>query len=189
MSAPWHDLRAERAADAGMWLFLASLLMLFAGLFSGYVLLRAGSATWITPWREASPLWSMPLSHVAWLLACTGAAWRWRVGYPTGTGQQAAVFWWLPLLAVVVLAMNWLRVATALARGGHAPATSVAAASWFVLTGFVAIGAVGGGLAVAWLAWRHRGGAPPAHVARQVQRYWTFLLGCWLSIVVGMYLW
>ena len=30
----------------GMWLFLASEVMLFGGLFAGYILLRAGSETW-----------------------------------------------------------------------------------------------------------------------------------------------
>ena len=30
----------------GIWLFLASELMLFAGLFSSYVLLRTGAAEW-----------------------------------------------------------------------------------------------------------------------------------------------
>jgi heme/copper-type cytochrome/quinol oxidase subunit 3 len=189
VTPPLRDLRAERAADAGMWLFLASFAMLYAGLFSGYVLLRAGSETWITPWREASLWWSMPLSHLAWLAASAGAAWRWQVGYPSGSGRQHAIFWWLPIVAVVAAATNWLRVAAALARAGHAPATSVAAASWYVLTGFVALGMIGGAAAVGWLAWRHRAGAPPAHVARQVQRYWTMLAVCWLTIVVGMYLW
>ena len=30
----------------GIWLFLASEVMLFGGLFSAYVLLRAGAETW-----------------------------------------------------------------------------------------------------------------------------------------------
>ena len=30
----------------GIWLFLASEVMLFAGLFSTYILLRTGSANW-----------------------------------------------------------------------------------------------------------------------------------------------
>lgn len=41
----------------GVWLFLASEVMLFAGLFSSYVLLRTGSSTWphhVLPVRMAA---------------------------------------------------------------------------------------------------------------------------------------
>lgn len=189
MSAPTTDPRIVRAADAGMWLFVASLVMLYGGLFSGYVLLRAGSETWITPWRDVAGWWGLPLTAFVWLAGCIGAAWRWPVGLPAGSGRQHATSWALPIAGVAILSVTWLQVSVQLAHAGHAPATSVATASWFVLTGFVAVSAVCGGAAVAWLAWRHRGSAPPAHVARQVQRYWNFLAGCWLSILLGMYVW
>jgi cytochrome c oxidase subunit III len=54
----------ERRPDTGInnvllgtWLFLASEVMLFGGLFSAYVLLRAGA----TAWPEGSSVSSVPL--------------------------------------------------------------------------------------------------------------------------------
>ena len=38
-------------AKLGVWLFLASEIMLFATLFTTYIVLRMGSATW--PWGWA----------------------------------------------------------------------------------------------------------------------------------------
>ncbi|MEZ5417033.1 MAG: hypothetical protein R2708_06795 [Vicinamibacterales bacterium] len=188
MSAPLRDLRAERAVDAGMWLFLASLVMFFGGLYSGYVLLRTGSDAWTAPWLVTDGVAST-LVQAIWLLGCAAAAWRWRVGRASASGRALPMFTWMPLLAAAIFALRWLAAATALAGAGHPPAASVAAASWYVLTGFVATGTLAGGVAVAWLAWRHRVTGPPEHVARQVQRYWTLLAACWIAIVAGMYLW
>ncbi|MGE3191301.1 MAG: hypothetical protein AB7N90_16580, partial [Vicinamibacterales bacterium] len=62
-SLPWtYDPRPDTGTTSvrlGMWLFLASEAMLFGGLFSGYVLLRAGSPAWpsgagmLSPWHAA----------------------------------------------------------------------------------------------------------------------------------------
>ena len=44
----------------GMWLFLASEIMLFGGLFSSYVLLRIGAAEW----PRGHELLNVPLAAV-----------------------------------------------------------------------------------------------------------------------------
>lgn len=185
------DARRMRAADAGMWLFIASLVMFYASLYSGYVLLRAGSETWATPWLVApmrGQLVLLPFAETVWLAGAAAAVGRWRVGHTDSRHTARAMSWWVPLLATVLFTAGWLSAATAMATTARGPATSVAAASWFVLTGCVATGVVGGGLAVGWAAWRHRASVPPAHVVRQLQRYWRLMLGFWLAIVVGMYL-
>ena len=181
--------RHLRAADVGMWLFLASLVMFFGALFSGYVLLRAGSATWDTPWLSVAAPWRVfpfPLSQALWLAGAGASVWRWRVGYPRGSGRQRAIFWWLPVLAALTFTADWANMATTLTGSGHGPATSVGAASWFVLTGVVAVGVIAGGLVAAATAWRH-GAAAPRHRLRLQQRYWTVLLAFWLSLVAGFY--
>src|SRR5437762_9208858 len=38
----------------GVWLFLASEVMLFGALFSSYILLRVGADTWPHGWKELS---------------------------------------------------------------------------------------------------------------------------------------
>ena len=182
--------RTLRAADVGMWLFLASLVMFFGALFSGYVLLRAGSTSWDTPWLTVAAPWRVfpfALSQTLWLAGAGASVWRWRVGSPRGPGQQRAIFWWLPVLAAVTFTADWANMATAMAGSGQGPATSVSTASWFVLTGAVAVGVMAGGLVAAGTAWRYRG-APPQHRLRLQQRYWTALLAFWLTVVVGFYL-
>lgn len=70
-SLPWtHDVRADTGTTSvrlGMWLFLASEAMFFASLFSAYVLLRTGSATW----PDAAVLggWAQPATLTAVLAA------------------------------------------------------------------------------------------------------------------------
>ncbi len=78
MSAPLAlPDRADRAADAGMWLFTASLVMLMASLVSGYVLLRAGSAAWPTPWvRGGAGALDDPWFRLLCLLVAAGACRR-----------------------------------------------------------------------------------------------------------------
>jgi len=39
-------------AKAGVWLFLASEVMLFGALFTSYILLRTGAPTWPHGWEE-----------------------------------------------------------------------------------------------------------------------------------------
>src|SRR5436190_23377011 len=50
MEIPWsREARPDTGltnGTLGMWLFLASEVMLFGALFSGYALLRTGSAVW-----------------------------------------------------------------------------------------------------------------------------------------------
>ena len=116
--------RDVRAADVGTWLFLASLVMFYGALFSGYVLLRAGSTTWDTPWLTVTAPWRVfpfPLSQTIWLAGAGAAVWRWRVGYPRGSGQQRAIFWWLPLLATFMFTADWVNMAGALTAAGHGP--------------------------------------------------------------------
>ncbi len=43
-----HPLTGVTSGKLGIWLFLASEVMLFGALFSSYVLLRVGSASWPT---------------------------------------------------------------------------------------------------------------------------------------------
>ena len=187
-AVPDRDLRA---ADVGTWLFLASLVMCYGALFSGYVLLRAGSTTWDTPWLTVTAPWRVfpfALSQTIWLAGVGASVWRWRVGYPRGSGRQRTIFWWLPVLASVTFTADWANMAGALAAAGRGPASGVGAASWFVLTGAVAVCVIGGGLVAAGTAWRYRGATPPPHRLRLQQRYWIVILAFWLSIVMGFYL-
>ena len=176
--------RDARAADVGTWLFLASLVMFYGALFSGYILLRAGSTTWHTPWLTAGArLTLFPIFQTFALVVAVGSLWRWRAAAST---KPRLAIW--SVLASIIFILEWVRAAGTLASIGHGPATSVGAASWFVLTGAVAVGVMGGGLVEAGIAWQYRGATAPPHRLRLLQRYWMVMLAFWLTVVVGFYL-
>ncbi len=65
-----HPLTRMTNAKLGTWLFLASEVMLFGGLFSAYVLLRIGDATW--PTHHESGL-NVPLATVNTMVLITSS--------------------------------------------------------------------------------------------------------------------
>ena len=56
-------------AKLGIWLFLASEVMLFGGLFSAYVLLRVGAETW----PEGVSILNVPLATLNTVLIGIGS--------------------------------------------------------------------------------------------------------------------
>jgi heme/copper-type cytochrome/quinol oxidase subunit 3 len=176
--------RAERAADVGGWLFLASLVMFVASLVSGYVLLRAGSDAWPTPWRGQGL--ADPWFRLIWLVVAAGTARAavrdtpfgpaWMTRYPLQIAAVAGTMFWL----------GTLTAAQDLMGGGHGPSSHVAPAAWFALNGVVAMLALGGAAASIAVAI-----APdPARKrrARALARYWMLVAIAFAVIVVGMYL-
>lgn len=144
----------------GMWLFLASEIMLFGGLFSAYVLLRAGSAAWPSGAELFGP--AALLSTLG--LAAAIFALRRPRGVPIAIGGG--------LVFVALVALQWRDAAAA----GLTPATSVFAGIYFVLTGAVALHVLGGTLAL--LATR---------ADRALLRYHWWLSGlAWAGVVGGM---
>lgn len=185
---PPVDARRVRAAEAGMGLFLASLVMFYASLYSGYVLLRAGSETWTTPWLARPIVWGIQpfvVSSTLGLALAFVSIRQSRLAAESGAPRSIGV--WLPTMATASLTLTWTSAASGMLNAGSGPATSVAAASWFVLTGALALGVLGGGLVATWWAWRDRRSDTPAHALRQLQRYWGLMLAVWFSIVIGMY--
>jgi heme/copper-type cytochrome/quinol oxidase subunit 3 len=190
MSAATTNDRQARAADTGMWLFIASLVMFFGSLFSGYVLLRTGSSEWTTPWRGMRQPWelsSIPWAETVKLAAVAAAVHRYRTSAGPNTFAPHRVWWlWLAATFGASHASRWWTAAEALAASGRGPATSVAAGSWYVLTGIVAVLVAGGALATVWQIWRHGRGLDSPLVPRQLERYWWLMLAFQLAVVVGM---
>ena len=64
-----HPVTGVTNAKLGIWCFLASEVMLFGGLFSAYVLLRAGSLEW----PHGSLLLNVPLATLNTLILITSS--------------------------------------------------------------------------------------------------------------------
>jgi heme/copper-type cytochrome/quinol oxidase subunit 3 len=187
-SHPSFD-RAERAADAGMWLFTASMVMLMASLVSGYVLLRAGSAAWPTPWvRDGVGALDDPWFRLLCLLAAAGASGAAARGLPPGPGRIARYPLPAAAFAGAVFAGRTIAATQMLVGAGHGPSSHIAPATWLALNGMLGLLAAGG---VAATVVVNLGAADPVRRRRRSRllfRYWMLLAVCFSVIVVGMYL-
>jgi heme/copper-type cytochrome/quinol oxidase subunit 3 len=148
--------------------------MFFASLFSGYVMLRAGSASWPDrfegfPWLETVLLIGAS--------ALFGPS-RFRL-----IASHALAF------AFVVIKIGNDLVAIA---DGATPASSLMLASWYTLTWVHAFHVFAGAIFTGWLA------GPSFRMAEEerdrwlaridaTRKYWLFVDLIWLAIVVGFY--
>jgi heme/copper-type cytochrome/quinol oxidase subunit 3 len=165
----------------GIWLFLASEVMLFGGLFSAYFTLRAGSTV---PWEPLR-------DHLGGALLAT-------LNLMLGTGLVAAAAGWrrhrLSLGAATLFALAFCVLKSAdhqaLFAAGRGPATSTQMATYFLLTGVHLMHVFGGVLANAWLI-AVSGAAPePAAFANRLRAtslYWYFVDAVWLLMLVLFY--
>ncbi len=162
------------AARLGMWLFIASEAMLFASLFSGYVMLRVGSSTW------PGPVGGFPWLETVLLVGASAAFGAKR--------SQLIVSNTLGLTFVVMKVLHDV----ALVETGITPSTDLMWACWFTLTGVHAVHVLGGAVYTGWLA------GPSYKVAEfererwsarieATRRYWLFVDAVWLAIVVSFY--
>jgi heme/copper-type cytochrome/quinol oxidase subunit 3 len=163
-------------ARSGMWLFLASEAMLFASLFSGYVMLRAGATDWPSsmggfPWLETVLL----------------------VGASAAFGPKRSQLVVSNALALTFVAIKVLNDASLIAKG-ITPSTDLMWACWFTLTGVHAAHVLGGAIFTGWLAgpsFKMASDDNARWLARidATRRYWLFVDAVWLAIVIGFYFW
>ncbi len=162
------------AARLGMWLFIASEAMLFASLFSAYVMLRAGSIEWPKlpggfPWLETLLL----------------------VGASAAFSKER-----IRLIAAHTLGLTFVAIKIvgdlSLIEKGITPATSVMWGCWFALTGVHVVHVLAGAVFTGWLAgpsYRMSVEDRDRWAARvdATRRYWLFVDVIWLMLVVGFY--
>ena len=171
----------------GIWLFLASEVMLFGALFSSYALLRVSSTSW--PYGPDVLSVNAGLDNTVVLIAASLLFWRTRV--TTGSkrlwriGQSS-------LLLVIFLALKWREYRGDFAHGLY-PETNTFLATYFVLTGLHAVHVAGGLVANAWLAIGARrdhsdGEAITTGRAQALSLYWGFVDIVWFVIVGLVYL-
>ncbi len=178
-------------ATLGMWLFIASEVMLFGSLFSSYALLRTGAATW----PDQSAIVNVPLAsaNTLVLLASSGAMMLASRALATGEFhrfRRAAGM--VILLGLVFLGIKGVEYADEIGRGLR-PATNNFLGLYFTMTGLHALHVAGGLFANAWLLtsasreWTVR----PAQLANRVRTaatYWNFIDFVWVAMFVTLYL-
>jgi cytochrome c oxidase subunit III len=202
----------------GIWLFLASELMLFGSLFSAYALLRTGAATW----PDQSAVLNMPLGAINTFILLLSSATIARAASGSGNmasgAENVASSGFRPppglrrvpavaqrakagsrknlaltiLLGLAFLGIKGFEYAEKLGAG-LGPATNNFLGLYYVLTLLHALHLAGGILVLAYL--RGRGARMQEHEPQRcAQRiriaalYWHFVDGLWISIFVVLYL-
>lgn len=181
----------ERRADTGvtnvtlgMWLFIASEVMLFGALFSAYALLRASADAW----PSGRQILSLPIgmTNTIVMIVVTTLAWRARGAAPAAARRLIVLG---SVLALVFLGLKSVEYAREIATG-LVPRTSTFLAMYFTLTGLHALHVVAGIAANGWaIAGAARiGAAQMAGRIRALSLYWVFVDMIWLIIFGLMYL-
>jgi cytochrome c oxidase subunit III len=180
----------ERRADTGMtnvtmgmWLFIASEIMLFGAMFSAYALLRASAET--APWGRGMLSFQLSMINTLVLTAMTTLAWRARAVKPHAARQFLLISSVLAVVFLGVKSMEWASEILA----GAVPAKNTFLAMYFTLTGLHALHVVAGLAANAWvIAGMRRIDDPPlAGRIWALTLYWVFVDIVWFVILVSLY--
>ena len=181
----------ERRADTGVnnvtlgiWLFIASEVMLFGALFSSYTLLRVSAPIWPHGFDVLS-LW-FGVANTVVLSIMTALILRARSVASDAARRLLVAGSGLALLFLVIKGVEW--------RGeigdGLVPSVNTFLAMYFTLTGLHAVHVLAGLVANAWaLAGAARvGEAMTAGRIRSLALYWAFVDVVWLVIFLLFYL-
>jgi heme/copper-type cytochrome/quinol oxidase subunit 3 len=180
----------------GIWLFLASEVMLFGSLFSAYTLLRSGAPSW----PDQSAILSVPLatlntiiliaSSVTMVLAW--AALKGRPGHP-GSVARYRLFMGLTLLGgLLFLVVKTFEYSDKFSHGLY-PSTNNFLALYFTLTGLHAIHVIAGLVVNAYLwgpgtrLWER----DPVRFTNRIEVagiYWHFVDLVWIFLFPVLYL-
>ena len=175
----------------GIWLFLASEVMLFGSLFSAYALLRMGAETW----PDQSSILSVPLAALNTLILIASSvtmvmAWA---SLKTGSLSRYRLYMGLTILGgALFLVVKGFEYSDKFSHGLY-PETSVFLATYFTLTGLHAIHVIAGMVVNLYLwgpgtrMWAH-------HREQFTNRievaglYWHFVDVVWIFLFPVLYL-
>jgi cytochrome c oxidase subunit III len=168
----------------GIWLFLASEVMLFGALFSSYTLLRVSAPSWPSG-SEVLNL-ALGVTNTVVLMLMTGAAWR--AGSATWPSAHRLLVV-CSVLAVVFLGVKSIEYAGEI-RQGLVPSVNTFLATYFTLTGLHALHVIAGLVANVWALTgvRRVGMDMTTGRIRALALYWAFVDAVWVIIFILFYL-
>ena len=173
----------------GIWLFLASEVMLFGALFSTYIILRTGATEWphgeLTVWLGAVNTVILISSSVTMVLAWASLK----------TKEWGKHRWYLIatfLLALFFLINKYFEYADHFARG-EGPSHSTFLAIYFTMTGLHGLHILGGMIVMAYFMgpgaklWKSNA-AQFANRIEYTGLYWHFVDLVWIFLFPVLYL-
>ncbi len=190
-----HPITGVTNAKLGIWLFLASEVMLFGALFSTYVLLRSGARTWPPSGVPASDLLDVPLATVN-TLVLIGSSITMVMAWAS-LKQKNLLRHRLYMLATMALGLVFLGIKTVEYRAkfhhGKLPSTDNFYALYFTMTGLHALHLIAGILVMAGLliVGGHTWAKEPKVLLNRVEvagLYWHFVDLVWIFLFPALYL-
>ena len=173
----------------GIWLFLASEVMLFGALFSTYIILRVGASEW--PHGELS----IPLGAINTVILISSSVTMvlaWASLKMHQWGKHRLYLSLTFLLALVFLVNKYFEYSAHLAAG-EGPWHSTFLAIYFTLTGLHGLHIIGGMVVMAYLfgpgarLWKTN----PEQFTNRIEYtglYWHFVDLVWMFVVPLLYL-
>lgn len=178
-------------AKYGIWLFLASEMMLFGGLFSSYILLRIGSAQW----PVQSQILSLPLGTANTVILLTSSMTMLIALDALRSDNFAKFHQFLGvtiLLALAFLGVKGLEYYEHWQHHEYA-SKSVFLALYYLLTGVHAAHVIGGIIVNTyfWGPGRRMYAAQPRRFIHRIETagiYWNFVDVMWILIFTTLYI-
>lgn len=186
-----HPVSGVTNSKLGIWLFLISEIMLFGGLFSAYVVLRAGDPEWPHGFTHLN----VPLATVNTLVLITSSvtmvmAWAsLAMNQFNNFRKHMALTILLSLAFLAVKAFEY----GAKFQHGHYPSTDLFYGIYFTLTGLHALHILGGVVVNTYLLfpgsklWKEN----PEQFTGRVEAaglYWHFVDLVWIFLFPTLYL-
>ena len=177
----------------GVWLFLASEVMLFGALFSTYVFLRVGADDWQALQSEANL--NLPIGTINTFVLITSSitmVMSWASLIEKNFSKFRLYFGGTIALALLFLVFKSVEYYQKFS-GGHYPRGNNFLAIYFTMTGLHALHVIGGIIVIAYLIgpgakmWR----SEPERFTNRIEvtgLYWHFVDLVWIFLFPTLYL-
>ncbi len=179
-------------AKIGVWLFLASEVMLFGALFSSYILLRTGASTWFVGSEQLSvPIGTF--NTMVLIVSSVTVVMAWASLRMDNLKKYKMYMGLTILLGLVFLVVKILFEYLPKIDHGHLPKEHNFYAIYFVLTGLHALHVIGGlGLnAYLWGPGTKMWETAPEQFTNRIEvagLYWHFVDIVWIFLFPTIYL-
>ena len=178
----------------GIWLFLASEIMLFGALFSSYIVLRSGDPYWMLHVKEAHL--NIPLATIntgVLILSSVTFVMSW-VSLKLKDLSKFKLYMGITLLCSVIFLVIKYFEYTAKFDAGHYPSTHNFYAVYFTMTGLHGLHIIGGIIVNAyfWLPVGYKmWDTEPERFTNRIEvagLYWHFVDLVWIFVFPSLYL-
>jgi len=177
----------------GIWLFLASEIMLFGALFSTYIILRTGDPTWMLHVKEAHLNIPLATINTAVLILSSVTFVKSWVSLKLKDLSKFKMYMGITLLCSIIFLVIKYFEYTAKFDAGHYPSTHNFYAVYFTMTGLHGLHIIGGIIvnAYLWMPGTKMWNTDPDRFTNRVEvagLYWHFVDLVWIFLFPSIYL-